>query len=68
MCLVMASPILVCISALQTIIKGNFFTEREENYVPLEELSKSTLFNSVHKGKQANTMYFLSLFWSAYVK
>ena len=48
--------------------KGQFFTEREENYVPLEELSKSTLFNSVHKGKQANTMYFLSLFWSAYVK
>ena len=47
--------------ALQTIIKGNFFTEREENYVPLEELSKSTLFNSVHKGKQGNIMQFLAV-------
>ena len=40
----------------------NTFTEREENYVQLEELSKIILSNSVRKGNPANTMHFCRCF------
>ena len=51
-----ATSILVCISTLKTMGKYSV-TEREENYVQLEELSKIILSNSVRKGTQANTMH-----------